>query len=158
MYSFYFHTLSLIRNVCVAARQLPNMAAAKIKPVAWILQLSHEKQDTLLKLTVLTTAAILCKLHFDFKVVCFLLFSVVIHIVNNVSFLLAFAIRLFSVLRFESVIHEFDPYFNYRTTNYLAEEGFYNFHNWFDDRAWYPLGRIIGGTIYPGAFTNVYES
>ena len=52
--------------------------------------------------------------------------------------------------RFESVIHEFDPYFNYRTTKYLAEKGFYNFHNWFDDRAWYPLGRIIGGTIYPG--------
>lgn len=57
----------------------------------------------------------------------------------------AFATRLFSVLRFESVIHEFDPYFNYRTTRYLTEEGFYNFHNWFDDRAWYPLGRIIGG-------------
>lgn len=49
------------------------------------------------------------------------------------------------MLRFESVIHEFDPYFNYRTTKFLAEEGFYNFHNWFDDRAWYPLGRIIGG-------------
>jgi dolichyl-diphosphooligosaccharide--protein glycosyltransferase len=28
--------------------------------------------------------------------------------------------------------------------------GFYNFHNWFDEGAWYPLGRIIGGTIYPG--------
>ena len=54
------------------------------------------------------------------------------------------------MLRYESVIHEFDPYFNYRTTKYLAEEGFYSFHNWFDDRAWYPLGRIIGGTIYPG--------
>ncbi|NWI04289.1 STT3A glycosyltransferase, partial [Tichodroma muraria] len=40
--------------------------------------------------------------------------------------------------------------FNYRTTRFLAEEGFYKFHNWFDDRAWYPLGRIIGGTIYPG--------
>lgn len=62
----------------------------------------------------------------------------------------AFSIRLFSVLRYESMIHEFDPYFNYRTTKYLSEEGFYNFHNWFDDRAWYPLGRIIGGTIYPG--------
>lgn len=62
----------------------------------------------------------------------------------------AFATRLFSVLRFESVIHEFDPYFNYRTTRFLTEQGFYNFHNWFDDRAWYPLGRIIGGTIYPG--------
>lgn len=57
----------------------------------------------------------------------------------------AFATRLFSVLRFESVIHEFDPYFNYRTTRFLTEEGFYKFHNWFDDRAWYPLGRIIGG-------------
>ena len=22
--------------------------------------------------------------------------------------------------------------------------------NWFDDRTWYPLGRIVGGTIYPG--------
>lgn len=53
-------------------------------------------------------------------------------------------------MRFESVIHEFDPYFNYRTTKFLADEGFYSFHNWFDDRAWYPLGRIIGGTIYPG--------
>uniref|UniRef100_A0A4W3H813 Dolichyl-diphosphooligosaccharide--protein glycosyltransferase subunit STT3A n=1 Tax=Callorhinchus milii TaxID=7868 RepID=A0A4W3H813_CALMI len=62
----------------------------------------------------------------------------------------AFSTRLFSVLRFESVIHEFDPYFNYRTTRFLTEEGFYKFHNWFDDRAWYPLGRIIGGTIYPG--------
>ena len=48
------------------------------------------------------------------------------------------------------MIHEFDPYFNYRTTKFLADEGFYKFHNWFDERAWYPLGRIIGGTIYPG--------
>lgn len=45
-------------------------------------------------------------------------------------------------------------YFNYRTTRFLAEEGFYKFHNWFDDRAWYPLGRIIGGTIYPGKTIN----
>ncbi|KOB52232.1 Dolichyl-diphosphooligosaccharide--protein glycosyltransferase subunit STT3A, partial [Operophtera brumata] len=58
-----------------------------------------------------------------------------------------FGTRLFSVLRFESVIHEFDPYFNYRTTRYLTEEGFYKFHNWFDDRAWYPLGRIIGESL-----------
>lgn len=48
------------------------------------------------------------------------------------------------------VIHEFDPYFNFRTTKYLASEGFLEFLDWFDDRAWYPLGRIIGGTIYPG--------
>ncbi|XP_064597745.1 dolichyl-diphosphooligosaccharide--protein glycosyltransferase subunit STT3A-like [Liolophura sinensis] len=90
-------------------------------PGSWLFKMSPDKQDTLLKLAILTMAAIL-----------------------------SFATRLFSVLRFESVIHEFDPYFNYRTTRFLTEEGFYNFHNWFDDRAWYPLGRIIGGTIYPG--------
>nr|XP_018900481.1 PREDICTED: dolichyl-diphosphooligosaccharide--protein glycosyltransferase subunit STT3A [Bemisia tabaci] len=84
-------------------------------------RMSVEKQETLLKFGILTIAAIL-----------------------------SFATRLFSVLRFESVIHEFDPYFNYRTTVYLAEEGYYKFLNWFDDTAWYPLGRIIGGTIYPG--------
>ncbi len=44
----------------------------------------------------------------------------------------AFSIRLFSVLRYESMIHEFDPYFNYRTTKFLADEGFYNFHNWWE--------------------------
>ena len=71
-------------------------------------------------------------------------------IILSIAAILAFSIRLFSVLRYESMIHEFDPYFNYRTTKYLADEGFYDFHNWFDDRAWYPLGRIIGGTIYPG--------
>lgn len=37
--------------------------------------------------------------------------------------------------------------FNYRATHYMVERGFYNFLNWFDERAWYPLGRIVGGTV-----------
>ncbi|GAB2292357.1 Dolichyl-diphosphooligosaccharide--protein glycosyltransferase subunit stt3a [Dionaea muscipula] len=63
---------------------------------------------------------------------------------------LAFSIRLFSVIKYESVIHEFDPYFNYRVTQFLTKNGIYEFWNWFDDRTWYPLGRVIGGTVYPG--------
>ncbi|CAH8486175.1 unnamed protein product [Schistosoma guineensis] len=89
--------------------------------VAKLLHLNNEKQAILLQLSVVCVAAIL-----------------------------AFAVRLYSVIRFESVIHEFDPYFNYRTTRFMTENGFYQFHDWFDDMAWYPLGRIIGGTIYPG--------
>lgn len=27
---------------------------------------------------------------------------------------------------------------------------FQEFWNWFDPTAWYPLGRVVGGTIYPG--------
>ncbi|VDK78670.1 unnamed protein product [Litomosoides sigmodontis] len=89
--------------------------------VARLLRLTHDKQETFLKILILALAAVV-----------------------------SFSCRLFAVIRFESVIHEFDPYFNYRTTRYLTDKGYYNFHNWFDDRAWYPLGRIIGGTIYPG--------
>ncbi|CAK7198617.1 oligosaccharyl transferase stt3 subunit [Sporothrix eucalyptigena] len=58
--------------------------------------------------------------------------------------------RLFSVIRFESIIHEFDPWFNFRATKYLVANGFYSFWDWFDDRTWHPLGRVTGGTLYPG--------
>ncbi|RDB18580.1 Dolichyl-diphosphooligosaccharide--protein glycosyltransferase subunit stt3 [Hypsizygus marmoreus] len=62
----------------------------------------------------------------------------------------AIASRLFAVINFESIIHEFDPWFNYRATRVLATKGFYEFWNWFDPTAWYPLGRVVGGTVYPG--------
>ncbi|CAK5267435.1 unnamed protein product, partial [Mycena citricolor] len=62
----------------------------------------------------------------------------------------AIASRLFAVINFESIIHEFDPWFNYRATRVLASQGFYEFWNWFDPTAWYPLGRVVGGTVYPG--------
>jgi dolichyl-diphosphooligosaccharide--protein glycosyltransferase len=62
----------------------------------------------------------------------------------------AIASRLFSVIRFESIIHEFDPWFNFRATKYLVANGFYSFWDWFDDRTWHPLGRVTGGTLYPG--------
>ena len=44
--------------------------------------------------------------------------------------LLAFTVRLFAVLRYESIIHEFDPWFNYRATAYMVQNGFDNFLNW----------------------------
>lgn len=64
--------------------------------------------------------------------------------------ILAFMVRVFSVIRYESVIHEFDPWFNFRTTRYLTEKGLYDFWNWYDSESWHPLGRVIGGTIFPG--------
>jgi asparagine N-glycosylation enzyme membrane subunit Stt3 len=52
------------------------------------------------------------------------------------EYCVAFAERLYSVLRYESIIHEFDPYFNFRSTKYMVNEGIYNFLNWFDEQAW----------------------
>ncbi|VDK85052.1 unnamed protein product [Litomosoides sigmodontis] len=76
--------------------------------------------------------------------------SLLTFVILVLAWLVGFASRLFAVIRFESIIHEFDPWFNYRSTHYMVEHGFYNFLNWFDDQAWYPLGRIVGGTVYPG--------
>lgn len=64
--------------------------------------------------------------------------------------LVSIMIRVFSVIRYESIIHEFDPWFNYRTTQYLVREGPYGLWNWYDSESWYPLGRSVGGTVYPG--------
>uniref|UniRef100_A0A8C6WSD8 Dolichyl-diphosphooligosaccharide--protein glycosyltransferase subunit STT3B n=1 Tax=Neogobius melanostomus TaxID=47308 RepID=A0A8C6WSD8_9GOBI len=55
------------------------------------------------------------------------------------------------LLQFYSKIVFCFPFrFNYRSTHHLTSNGFYEFLNWFDERAWYPLGRIVGGTVYPG--------
>jgi len=90
-------------------------------PLQSLLRLNDQKQELLLKIFILA-----------------------------LIYVEAFSCRLFSVLRYESVIHEFDPYFNFRSTKYLVNEGLYNFLNWFDEGSWYPLGRIVGGTVYPG--------
>ncbi|XP_035775092.1 dolichyl-diphosphooligosaccharide--protein glycosyltransferase subunit STT3B-like [Anopheles albimanus] len=76
--------------------------------------------------------------------------SLITFAVLLLAWLCGFSSRLFAVIRFESIIHEFDPWFNYRATAHMVEHGFYKFLNWFDESAWYPLGRIVGGTVYPG--------
>lgn len=63
---------------------------------------------------------------------------------------IAFGVRLFSVIRYEAVIHEFDPWFNFRATKYIAEHGWEAYYNWFDPMTWYPKGRPIGHTTYSG--------
>lgn len=93
--------------------------SATVKP-ATSFRLNFEKQESLVKLGILVLASILCKFESHRHG----------RILLVISSFPAFSTRLFSVLRFESVIHEFDPYFNYRTTKFLTEKGFYNFHNW----------------------------
>merc|ERR1711871_135655 len=62
----------------------------------------------------------------------------------------AYQIRLHAINTYGKVIHEFDPWFNFRATQYLADNGFKKFFSWFDHESWYPLGRPVGTTIYPG--------
>jgi len=62
----------------------------------------------------------------------------------------AYNIRMTAIRSVGTVIHEFDPYFNYRATEYLYYNGISKFFTWFDHQSWYPLGRPVGTTIYPG--------
>jgi len=69
----------------------------------------------------------------------------------------AYRIRMHAITTFGHVIHEFDPWFNYRATEYLAEHGWSKFFKWYDYMSWYPIGRPIGTTIYPGMqFVSVW--
>jgi dolichyl-diphosphooligosaccharide---protein glycosyltransferase len=43
---------------------------------------------------------------------------------------LSASVRLFSVIKYESVIHEFDPYFNYRVTVFLTKVRFHTLATW----------------------------
>ena len=41
---------------------------------------------------------------------------------------------------------EFDPFFNFRATEYILENGFSEYFTWNDDKSWYPKGRDISAT------------
>ena len=56
-------------------------------------------------------------------------------VVLTLCCVVSFSSRLFAVIRFESVIHEFDPWFNYRSTHYMAEHGLYDFISSFDEQS-----------------------
>ena len=62
----------------------------------------------------------------------------------------AYNIRLLAIITYGKIIHEFDPWFNFRATEYLASHNLAEFFTWYDHESWYPLGRPVGTTIYPG--------
>ena len=43
-------------------------------------------------------------------------------------------------------LHEFDPFFNYRATQYVVEHGIENYFQWHDELSWYPDGRNVSHT------------
>jgi dolichyl-diphosphooligosaccharide--protein glycosyltransferase len=40
-------------------------------------------------------------------------------------------------------LNEFDPFFNFRATEYIVENGFSEYFQWHDDKSWYPEGRNV---------------
>jgi dolichyl-diphosphooligosaccharide--protein glycosyltransferase len=68
---------------------------------------------------------------------------------------LALAFTSALIMRFYPVkygfyLNEFDPYFDYRATKFIVENGFDAYWNWHDTMSWYPEGRAIPETSQVG--------
>ena len=61
------------------------------------------------------------------------------------AFSLSFLIRA-QPTEYGFELNEFDPFFNFRATEYIVENGFSEYFEWHDDKSWYPLGRDVSAT------------
>ena len=61
------------------------------------------------------------------------------------SFSLTFMIRA-QPLDYGFELAEFDPFFNYRATQFMVENGFPAYFEWRDDLSWHPHGRDVSAT------------
>ncbi|MCX8187363.1 MAG: hypothetical protein N3F65_01990 [Nitrososphaeria archaeon] len=66
--------------------------------------------------------------------------------------ILGFMIRIMPI-RWGVYLMEFDPWMQFKEMNYVIEggwKGFIDFFNWHDYTSWYPHGRDVGRTAFPG--------
>ncbi len=77
--------------------------------------------------------------------------SVVIqYVLLFMIFSLALLIRLFPFFRFEPMLKAFDPWFQYRVADFVAKNGYLAYFSWHDTLSWYPYGRPVWRSSYPG--------
>ncbi|KAF6246679.1 hypothetical protein C6990_06000 [Nitrosopumilus sp. b3] len=74
---------------------------------------------------------------FDFKLNYLLIIAIL-----SISFSMSFLIRS-QPANFGWELNEFDPFFNYRATQYLVDNGIDSYFEWNDDLSWYPHGRNV---------------
>jgi dolichyl-diphosphooligosaccharide--protein glycosyltransferase len=61
------------------------------------------------------------------------------------AFSLSFLIRS-QPADYGNELMEFDPFFNFRATEYIIENGLIEYFTWDDDKSWYPHGRNVSDT------------
>ena len=62
-----------------------------------------------------------------------------------ISFSLSFVMRM-QPLEYGFELAEFDPFFNYRATQFMLENGLPAYLEWHDDLSWHPYGRDVSAT------------
>jgi dolichyl-diphosphooligosaccharide--protein glycosyltransferase len=82
--------------------------------------------------------------HFHFQLKHLLVIGVL-----AISFSTAFIIRSYPI-KYGYFLNEFDPYFDYRATKYIVDNGLQAYLNWHDTMSWYPEGRNVPATSQIG--------
>lgn len=77
---------------------------------------------------------------FDFKLNHLLIIGILI-----LSFSVSFLLRS-QPADFGFELNEFDPFFNYRATQYIVDNGINSYFEWDDSLSWYPHGRDVSAT------------
>lgn len=77
-------------------------------------------------------------------------------LVLSLNCLLCLLCHIPSLLKFGPIIAEADSCFNWMCAQYIEKNGISSFFNWFDNNSWYPQGRYIGKTTYPGLMIMCY--
>ena len=77
---------------------------------------------------------------FDFRLNHLLIIGILI-----LSFTVSFLLRA-QPIDFGFELNEFDPFFNYRATQYIVDNGITEYFEWNDDLSWYPIGRDVSAT------------
>ena len=77
---------------------------------------------------------------FDFRLNHLLIIGII-----SLSFSISFLIRS-QPADFGWELNEFDPFFNFRATEYVVENGIDAYFQWNDDLSWYPHGRDVSQT------------
>ena len=78
--------------------------------------------------------------QFDFKLNHLLIIAIL-----SLSFSISFLIRS-QPAEWGWELNEFDPFFNYRATEYLINNGIDAYFQWNDELSWYPHGRNVSQT------------
>ena len=86
---------------------------------------------------MLSNTTIFTVKNFDFRLQHLLIIGILI-----ISFSISFMIRA-QPADYGFELNEFDPFFNFRATQFIVDNGISDYFEWNDDKSWYPTGRDV---------------
>ena len=81
--------------------------------------------------------------------------SIMLVVTLLLIFTTALLLRVEPLFNAQPIVRAFDPWFQLKVTDYVAENGFSAFFTWYDETTWVPFGRDMAATSYVGVpFTS----